>query len=75
MFHGYISIDPKNTKTIFEDGTVINNKVGNIYIGPCNLKHKVEVNEPYEDERITLGFDVINSDFKKQNDKISFIPI
>ena len=75
LFHGYISIDPKNTKTIFEDGTVINNKVGNIYIGPCNLKHKVEVNESYEDERITLGFDVINSDFKKQNDKISFIPI
>ena len=75
LFHGYISIDPKNTRTLFEDGTEIKNEVGNIYIGPCNLKHKVVVDKPYEGNRITLGFDIINKNFKKYNDKISFIPL
>lgn len=74
LFHGYVSIDPKNTRTIFENGTEIKNEIGNIYIGPCNLKHKVVVDKPYEGNRITLGFDVINKNFKNNN-TISFIPL
>lgn len=73
LLHGYVSIDPKDTRTIFEDGTEIVNKIGNIYIGPCDLRHKVVVDKPYEGNRITLGFDVINKEF--ENDKISFIPL
>jgi hypothetical protein len=55
-FHGYVSIDPKNSKTVFENWEV-QNKIGNIYIGPGHHKHKVEVLEPYDDYRITIGLD------------------
>ena len=70
--HGYICIDPKKSKTIFESvqtgptGTVtgptyeVVNELGNIYIGPGRRKHKVEVLESYPGKRITLGFDVHN---------------
>jgi len=75
LIHGYVSIDPKKTKTIFEDGTEIVNEIGNIYIGPCHLRHKVVIDKPFEGNRITLGFDVINNSYKKYNDKISFIPL
>lgn len=57
-YHGYISIDPKKTQTVFKD-YVINNDVGNIYFGPGYRMHSVEVLEPYEGNRITLGFDVV----------------
>lgn len=56
-WHGYFSIDPKNTKTVFEGYEIIN-EVGNVYIGPGFRKHKVEVLESYETPRITLGFDI-----------------
>lgn len=56
-FHGYISIDPKMTRTVFDDYS-ITNKLGNIYIGPGNRRHKVEVLEKFYTPRITLGFDV-----------------
>ncbi len=55
-YHGYISIDPLNSKTQFEDFE-IDNLIGNIYIGPGHLKHKVlcdKINTP----RITIGFDI-----------------
>ena len=55
--HGYISIDPKNTKTIFESYEIIN-KPGQIYFGPGNRLHKVEVLEPFEGVRTTIGYDV-----------------
>ena len=55
--HGYISIDPKMTKTVFE-GYEITNEVGNIYIGAGNRQHCVEVLEPFTAPRITIGFDV-----------------
>ena len=42
--HGYISIRPHKTKTVFE-GYEIDNEVGNIYIGPGNRYHRVEVLE------------------------------
>ena len=56
-FHGYISVDPKKTKTVFPNFE-IENKVGQIYIGPCGKEynHKVEVLEPFEGKRITIAF-------------------
>jgi len=71
-WHGYISIDPKKTKTIFEDWEV-DNKVGQIYFGNGNVKHKVEVLEKYPDYRITLGFDVTDG-IPQKNYLNSLIP-
>jgi hypothetical protein len=59
-FHGYVSIDPKESKTVFEEYK-IHNKIGNIYIGPGSRKHKVEVLERFYSPRITLGFDVLDT--------------
>jgi hypothetical protein len=72
-FHGYISIDPKNTSTIFKTFEVTN-EIGNIYIGPGNLKHKVVVHEKFETPRITIGFDVTN-EIKYFKNMFSLIPI
>lgn len=72
-FHGYISIDPKDSTTEFEKYS-IKNKPGYIYIGPGNRKHRVVVDTPYTDTRITLGFDLlIKPDSLPRN--LSFIPI
>lgn len=72
-WHGYISIDPKNTKTIFEEWE-IENKIGQIYFGEGYIKHKVEVVEPYDGYRITLGFDVTDG-IPQENGYNSLIPI
>ena len=72
-YHGYISIDPKKTKTIFKEYEILN-QVGNIYIGPGNREHKVQVLRPYEGKRITLGFDVTTNE-ENPSDLISLIPI
>lgn len=56
-YHGYISIDPKKTNTVFENYT-IENKPGQIYFAPGYRKHKVEVLEPFEGFRTTIGYDV-----------------
>jgi hypothetical protein len=61
-YHGYISIDPKNTITEFEKYS-IKNEIGNIYIGPGLRLHKVNVLENFQDKRITLGFDVLKLGF------------
>lgn len=72
-YHGYISIDPKNTETVF-DNYKIKNELGNIYIGPGNRMHKVEVIEPFTTPRITLGFDIHEEpDFPYQ--QFSLMPI
>ena len=55
--HGYISIEPHNTTTVF-DNYVIDNKIGRVYIGPGNNPHEVRVIEPFDTPRITIGFDV-----------------
>ena len=55
-YHGYISIQPLDSKTIFENFE-INNEIGNIYIGPGDLRHKVVCDDVYT-PRITLGFDI-----------------
>ena len=65
-YHGYISIEPQDTTTVFHKGYEIQNKVGQIYIGQGNgqgntrpeLTHYVKINKPYNGTRITLGFDL-----------------
>lgn len=71
--HGYISIDPKKTRTVFRN-YAITNQLGNIYIGPGHREHKVEVLEPYRGDRITLGFDVETKP-SMPNDMLSLIPV
>ena len=80
-FHGYVSIDPKKTKTIFRDYE-IENKTGKIYIGQSFKEHKVVLLENFDKHRITLGFDVYNYEnfLKTSKDStydvnISFFPI
>jgi hypothetical protein len=51
-FHGYLSIDPKNSKTVFDNYEILNS-IGSIYIGKAKLNnkdllHKVVVLEPYD---------------------------
>ncbi len=82
LFHGYISIDPKNTETVFENYT-IKNKIGNVYIGPSYRHHKVVNKKPYKDKRITIGFDVIDEKIIKKvyakhgkiDFNLSFLPV
>jgi len=82
LFHGYISIDPKETETEFENYK-IKNEIGNVYIGNGQLKHKVNVLKPFEGYRITIAFDVISEDeintiykkYGKIDINTSFIPI
>ena len=64
-YHGYISISPQDTSTIFRNGLKIDNKIGQIYIGPGANRsnndywdHYVKINKPYEGIRITIGFDI-----------------
>ena len=71
--HGYMSLDPKETNTIFKNYT-IKNEIGNIYIGPGYREHKVEVLNLFEGERVTLGFDVTIKP-ELPNGILSFIPI
>lgn len=71
--HGYISLVPKNTKTLFEDYT-ITNEVGNIYIGNGKLKHRVVSEKPYEGTRYTLAFNVYDTlDYIPENKTV--IPV
>jgi hypothetical protein len=81
-YHGYISIEPQNTTTIFHKGYEIQNKIGQIYIGKGNgqnnqnpnLTHYVKINKPYKGLRITIGFDIatIPDDFISG---MKFIPL
>lgn len=71
-WHGYISVDPKNTTTVFENWE-IENKIGQIYFGDGGILHKVVVNAPYPDYRITIGYDV--TDGMDNNNLFSLIPI
>jgi len=81
--HGWINIDPKNTKTIFryykekndDRDYEIYNSVGNIYIGPGHRWHKVVVESDFLQPRITLGFNVLHSPPDVVDVGMSFIPI
>ena len=59
FLHGYVSIDPKDTKTVFANYT-IKNKIGNVYLGPSKNYHKVICNKRFKGKRITIAFDVID---------------
>jgi len=81
-YHGYISIEPQNTTTIFHKGYKIQNKIGQIYIGKGNgknnknpeLTHYVKINKPYNGNRITLGFDLTLTPNANLS-QMKFIPI
>lgn len=79
--HGYISINPEKTKTVFLEYE-INNKIGQIYIGKSDKKHKVVVLDGFKKKRITIAFDVVDlKTFKKikkrdgNNINLGFFPI
>lgn len=57
QWHGYICIDPKNTKTVWKDFE-IHNKIGQIYFGDGGKEHAVQAIDPFDGYRITLGFDI-----------------
>ena len=75
--HGYVSIDPKFSKTVFTKGMSddvmyeVENLIGRVYIGPGKQFHKVENTKEYEGQRITLAFDIND----EKNTHLSFIPI
>ena len=77
--HGYITLSNQKTDTVFTDGENgselwrIENKPLQVYLGPGRIHHHVEVREDFDDERITLGFDVQMKDMISDN--FSFIPI
>ena len=68
LFHGYISIDPKDTETEFENYS-ITNEIGNLYIGGAGVVHRVNISSPFEGARITIAFDVQNEENLRKNAK------
>jgi hypothetical protein len=82
LFHGYISIEPQNTITKFRNGLEIKNKTGQIYIGPAlsHVKgkngewgHYVTSQSPLPSPRITIAFDIVNTQNEQLN--LSYIPL
>jgi len=71
-FHGYVSIDPKKSKTIFHNWEIVN-EIGNIYVGYGKFEHKVELEDLFDGERITLAFDI--HDAPNQTANISYFPL
>ncbi len=75
--HGYVSIDPKKSKTVFTDGLEdniiyeIENHPGRLYIGPGKRFHRVENLEEWQGQRVTVAFDIND----EKNTHLSFIPI
>jgi len=64
-YHGYVCIDPQNTKTIFKKGFEILNTPGQIYLGPGSnnssiddYNHYVETLNSHTEPRITIGFNI-----------------
>lgn len=62
-WHGYVSIEPWNTITEFDDFKIVN-KIGQIYIGPGGLRHRVVAADdfPFLDKRITVAFDIMTEE-------------
>lgn len=73
LMHGYICIDPKDTRTEFESFQV-ENSIGLMYIGECRESHRVVSSDAFEGDRITIGFDVIRPS-KEVFDNLGFVPI
>jgi hypothetical protein len=80
-YSGYLSIDPKQTSTVFENYK-IENSVGKLYIGLGACRHKVELIETFAGPRITLAYDVYDIDKAelmiakyKDDVNLSFFPV
>ena len=84
--HGYLSLYPQNTSTVFYDGYQgeelyrITNECGKMYIGIGSRPHEVvATGDPPNPKapRITLGFNILrNNDIENyQCDTFSFIPV
>jgi len=72
-YHGYISLyNTNDTKTEFKE-YAIDNKDGQIYIGPGHREHRVKVPKNFKGSRITLGFDIVTKPTSPAN--ISLIPL
>tara|TARA_B100000963_G_scaffold14583_1_gene11219 strand:- start:138 stop:686 length:549 start_codon:yes stop_codon:yes gene_type:complete len=79
--HGYVSINPMKTKTVFQDFEIVN-EIGKLYIGEPYVQHKVVILEDYYEPRITIAFDILNeTNYMELNDKfekninLSHIPL
>ena len=70
--HGYICINPHLTKTCFDDYE-IQNRIGDVYIGPGGRHHEVKLIEPFYTPRITIGFDVTDRP-SKSTGNLGMIP-
>jgi hypothetical protein len=80
QYHGYVSIDPKKTKTIFKNQNVnyeINNEPGLLYIGPSERLHKVEPIESFDGVRTTIAFDVTTEKdiFRAKAKEFNWMPV
>lgn len=71
-YHGYMSIDPKHSRTVFKDFH-IDNEVGVLYFGEGYKPHKVEVIQDFSGERITIGYDFTRNANEISN--VSLIPV
>ena len=71
--HGYICINPHLTKTCFDDYE-IQNRIGDVYIGPGGRYHEVKLIAPFYTPRITIGFDITDRP-QQANANLGMIPI
>jgi hypothetical protein len=73
-YHGYLSIDPKNSETNFGDYS-IKNQIGRMYIGPGDRSHSVQIKEPFSGNRITVAFNIACSkNLVPRELNLSYIP-
>ena len=70
--HGYICVNPHLTKTCF-DNYEIQNRIGDVYIGPGGRYHEVKLIEPFYTPRITIGFDITDRP-QQANANLGMIP-
>lgn len=77
IIHGYLSIDPKNTTHEYEQGFVVDNEPGFIFIGKGDMRYRVVVNEPFQGPIVTLSFNVYDSLPFQNDDQINkgFFPL
>jgi hypothetical protein len=77
--HGYISIDPKESDTVFTESRNgaelfrIRNRPGQVYIGVGKRFHHVEMLSPFDGQRITIGFDLEHRE--RIFDNLGFFPV
>lgn len=67
--HGYLSINPQDTETVFYHNDFdttemfyVANRPGLLYLGPGKREHSVRNKTDYEGTRYTIGFDIDDTD-------------